>query len=103
MRYQCSGLLFNNMIRFFSFNIWDLLVNRLKTLHCRLNGHIDSYVIEPYQTTHYLKNYIRVANKIIYGPPYPVIQVKGKLKCKFCGEVYIGVIVKANHNHEQCQ
>ena len=77
--------------------------NHWNTLHCRLNGHTDVVIIEPYKTTHYLKNYIVVGNKIIYGPPFPVTQIKGKLKCKNCNTVYIGIIVKVDNNHVQCQ
>jgi hypothetical protein len=72
------------------------LNHRISALNCALNGHVDVKVIETYEPITRAKNYrgTRLDN-LTMTHPYNETIVKGKLKCKACGRIFIG-IVKVN-------
>jgi hypothetical protein len=77
-------------------SIRNWLNRRISALNCALNGHVDVKVIEEYERITRAKNYRGSCLKnLVQTRPYNEISVKGKLKCRTCGRVFIG-IVKVN-------
>jgi hypothetical protein len=68
----------------------------ISALNCALNGHVDVKVIEEYERITRAKNYRGdCLENLEQTTPYNEISVKGKIKCRTCGQVFIG-IVKVN-------
>ena len=76
--------------------IRNWLNRRISALNCALNGHVDVKVVEEYERITRAKNYRGSRlNNLTLTHPYNEISVKGKLKCRTCGRIFIG-IVKVN-------
>jgi hypothetical protein len=78
--------------------IRNWLNRRISALNCALNGHVDVKVVEEYERITRAKNYRGSRlNNLTLTHPYNEISVKGKLKCRTCGRIFIG-IVKVHEN-----
>jgi hypothetical protein len=72
------------------------LNRHISSINCALNGHGDVKVIEEYERITRAKNYrIHRLDGLVQTRPFNEISVRGKLKCRDCGQVFIG-IVKVN-------
>jgi hypothetical protein len=72
------------------------LNRRISALNCALNGHVDVKVVEEYERITLAKNYRgNRLDSLVQTHPFTEISVKGKLKCRTCGRIFIG-IVKVN-------
>ena len=72
------------------------LNHRISALNCALNGHVDVKVIEEYERITRAKNYrFNRLGILVQTHPFDEISVRGKLKCRMCGRIFIG-IVKVN-------
>ena len=72
------------------------LNHRISVLNCALNGHGDVKVVEEYERILRAKNYRgNRFDNLVQTRLFNEISVKGKLKCRTCGRIFIG-IVKVN-------
>jgi len=59
--------------------------------NCKRNGHTNVVVVEEYERVTRAKNYrIHRLDGLVRTRPYNEISVHGKLKCRSCGQTYIG-------------
>jgi hypothetical protein len=77
-------------------NWFDKLI---KKLGCKLYGHCECRVVEPYLKFVRAKNFSGNLSELVSIPTYHEVSVYGKIRCGHCGEVFIG-IVKDGHGHK---
>lgn len=75
---------------------WD---KKVAKWGCKKYGHCGVTTIETYHIVTQVKNFLMFGGKIFFIPPYKQYRIEGKHKCTACGAVFIGVIVKDEHLH----
>lgn len=71
------------------------LNNFINRLNCKFNGHGDTVVIEEYYRYQRVKNFKGTSlEKLRITDTYNEVVIHGKVKCKTCGCVFIGKVVK---------
>jgi hypothetical protein len=71
--------------------IRNWLNRHISALNCALNGHVDVKVIEEYERFWRVKNFRgNHLKNLRETTSYQEVFVKGKLKCRTCGRIFIG-------------